>query len=564
LDSRPVFTYLKSRGFYAGVQVDGTVIIERTDENERFYGERIGVADILAGKARHPPYELKMLMETLKAAEGSNDVDISALQALSYEPAPGDFEIQTPSPEAPTFGIPEPDDPDPFGVLALEKEGFEIREAGTKARPPSTQFEFNPSPTSPVYQKYHRQSMDTISSLNNRASYMSNRSFRTNRTSTGRLTPTVEMGTQTDDHITPITSPSQSDDKRIIEEEIDYTKVDLGPYSSQGQDHDSPTATDASRDASREHDRNDHRAADSSYATETEDDEPVVFEAASAQTAVLMPHSIAKGGGLVNIPKRGPPPPLPPRNLARASKVLTVDQSSGQSPIKAEFGASQTSVVSDFEEVDLHGGNRKSEELVKGIVLDDLEKSEPRRSVDEEVDRALEEQHLEKLEKIESSEPETEKFEDAAQEADTKTEAETETETENEHENELENELEFETPGTQHDDVMWTASPYEEKQAPQVTPAVHEEEPAVHEEEPAMHKEELVADDEEPTVHDEEPTDDEEPTVHDEEPTDDEEATVHNEEPTVYDEEPTVHDEESKTHEKEPSVHEEKAVVHEE
>lgn len=33
--NKPVFTYLKSRGFYAGVQVDGTVVIERTDENER-------------------------------------------------------------------------------------------------------------------------------------------------------------------------------------------------------------------------------------------------------------------------------------------------------------------------------------------------------------------------------------------------------------------------------------------------------------------------------------------------------------------------------------------------
>lgn len=33
--NKPVFTYLKSRGFFAGVQVDGTIIIERTDENER-------------------------------------------------------------------------------------------------------------------------------------------------------------------------------------------------------------------------------------------------------------------------------------------------------------------------------------------------------------------------------------------------------------------------------------------------------------------------------------------------------------------------------------------------
>lgn len=61
----PVWNYLKSRGFYAGVQIDGTVIIERGDENERFYGERISVADILAGKARHPPYELRTLMATI-------------------------------------------------------------------------------------------------------------------------------------------------------------------------------------------------------------------------------------------------------------------------------------------------------------------------------------------------------------------------------------------------------------------------------------------------------------------------------------------------------------------
>jgi lipid-binding SYLF domain-containing protein len=30
---------MKSKGLYAGVAVDGTIIIERTDENERFYGD---------------------------------------------------------------------------------------------------------------------------------------------------------------------------------------------------------------------------------------------------------------------------------------------------------------------------------------------------------------------------------------------------------------------------------------------------------------------------------------------------------------------------------------------
>jgi lipid-binding SYLF domain-containing protein len=91
----PVWTYLKSRGFYAGVQVDGTIIIERTDENETFYGERIPVADILAGKANNPPIaKYRMLMETIKAAQGEK-VDEAELPAPGL--APGDLQIETES-----------------------------------------------------------------------------------------------------------------------------------------------------------------------------------------------------------------------------------------------------------------------------------------------------------------------------------------------------------------------------------------------------------------------------------------------------------------------------------
>ncbi|OJJ43632.1 hypothetical protein ASPZODRAFT_35032, partial [Penicilliopsis zonata CBS 506.65] len=66
----PIWTYVKSRGFYAGVQVDGTIVIERTDENERFYGRRVPVAEILAGQARSSSPSVLMLQETLRAAEG--------------------------------------------------------------------------------------------------------------------------------------------------------------------------------------------------------------------------------------------------------------------------------------------------------------------------------------------------------------------------------------------------------------------------------------------------------------------------------------------------------------
>ena len=104
----PIFTYLKSRGFYAGVQIDGTVVIERTDENERFYNERISVGDILAGKVRHPPPECRGLLETIKAAQGDNDVDQSILPS---EPPPSDMDVQDPSH---VFGVPDKEDPDPY------------------------------------------------------------------------------------------------------------------------------------------------------------------------------------------------------------------------------------------------------------------------------------------------------------------------------------------------------------------------------------------------------------------------------------------------------------------
>ena len=115
----PLFTYLKSRGFYAGVQIDGTIIIERSDANEAFYHERISVKDILAGKVRHHPYEIKKLMETVKAAEGDTSVD-EAL--LTNEPPPGDYEIEPV--EEKLFGVPDKEDPDPYGVLALENAGL--------------------------------------------------------------------------------------------------------------------------------------------------------------------------------------------------------------------------------------------------------------------------------------------------------------------------------------------------------------------------------------------------------------------------------------------------------
>ena len=72
----PVYSYVKSRGFYVGFGFDGTVVTERKDANARFYGERLSVEQILRGQ----PHQLQSttawqssaatLARILKGAEG--------------------------------------------------------------------------------------------------------------------------------------------------------------------------------------------------------------------------------------------------------------------------------------------------------------------------------------------------------------------------------------------------------------------------------------------------------------------------------------------------------------
>lgn len=73
---QPTYSYVKSRGFYAGVQVDGTVITERKDANAAFYGEAVSVQNILRGEVSQIPGKdnwanaVKPLFDTIMGAEG--------------------------------------------------------------------------------------------------------------------------------------------------------------------------------------------------------------------------------------------------------------------------------------------------------------------------------------------------------------------------------------------------------------------------------------------------------------------------------------------------------------
>lgn len=385
----PVFTYLKSRGFYAGIQIDGTIVLERTDENERFYGQKLSVGEIMAGKVRHPPYELKMLFETIKAAQGDKDVNEDILPS---EPPPGDYEIED---SKHMFGVPDKEDPDPYGVLALEKEGFEIREAGTQKRASWEQFSFQPAPTSPLYSTFGRGSSDrdsrSIMTLSRQGSHKrdSNMSPMVNGAGSlnhllqaeKRQTSMTDMSTQTDfpeppspgrssvrssifsgrrtsltnvpeNGIAPPSpafaspsaghSPSPSHSVRANGSTVSGHRKSksLSRSNSPPQAKASTPSPTSSPDPEPDHDH-DADAEDTAEDTDAAIEEPVVhavFQRAAA------PQAISKAR-LVTVPKRVPPR-LPPRNPNRKGPLVIGGDQAGISPVTSPtLGTSETGSV---------------------------------------------------------------------------------------------------------------------------------------------------------------------------------------------------------------------------
>ncbi|GAA5844205.1 hypothetical protein JCM3766R1_000967 [Sporobolomyces carnicolor] len=98
----PVFTYSKSKGLFAGVSLEGTVLIERKDANEAFYGQPIPAVDLLSGKVP-PPEAASALYETIEAAES---IDETGLPEAAYTVPDG--QLGGTRPLDPTTGKPVP------------------------------------------------------------------------------------------------------------------------------------------------------------------------------------------------------------------------------------------------------------------------------------------------------------------------------------------------------------------------------------------------------------------------------------------------------------------------
>jgi SH3 domain-containing YSC84-like protein 1 len=83
-----VYTYSRNQGLFAGVSLDGTVLVSRNDANKAYYGRAVTPEQILTGQVKPPSGAEKLIVE-LKKQEGPR---LSALTAAPPYLSKNDFE----------------------------------------------------------------------------------------------------------------------------------------------------------------------------------------------------------------------------------------------------------------------------------------------------------------------------------------------------------------------------------------------------------------------------------------------------------------------------------------
>jgi len=106
-DKAPAWVYTKSKGLYAGIALDGTIVVERKDENERFYGRRVKAEELIKGTVRRPP-STDGLIAMIEMAEGRQTRREWIPTASTYERA---VPVEWPTP---LNGNPVPTGPPPL------------------------------------------------------------------------------------------------------------------------------------------------------------------------------------------------------------------------------------------------------------------------------------------------------------------------------------------------------------------------------------------------------------------------------------------------------------------
>ena len=243
-----------------------------------------------------------------------------------------------------TFGIPEADDPDPYGVKALETQGIMIKEAATQERPSAAVFEFKPATTSPVYATFARKSID--SPTGRRSSIRS--SWRAS------ITSVASRGTQTEEDASPVRSSVSLSESRVpspVRETIELPEHEDKSQGSQTVGSDAPAEKESVGEGREKPQENDmapqkpemvlygeampekgssdkdsvEHVTESSDEHYDDEDEVDSFDRSGASTPdpdeeieIYEAKPVIAQAMVVSIPKRHPPS-LPPRNPQRMS-----------------------------------------------------------------------------------------------------------------------------------------------------------------------------------------------------------------------------------------------------
>ncbi|KAF9214109.1 hypothetical protein BGZ59_004312 [Podila verticillata] len=77
-----IYSYSKSKGLFAGVSIEGSVIVERKDANEAFYRQKVTAEELLSG-AITPPPQADILYRALNSKASGNGGSYSIHRASS-------------------------------------------------------------------------------------------------------------------------------------------------------------------------------------------------------------------------------------------------------------------------------------------------------------------------------------------------------------------------------------------------------------------------------------------------------------------------------------------------
>ncbi|HSD11269.1 MAG TPA: YSC84-related protein, partial [Candidatus Binatia bacterium] len=81
-----VYTYSRNQGLFAGVSLDGTVIVARNDANKEYYGRTVTPEEILTGRVQPPPGAEKLIAELNRPEHISQSKDPVLPAALRLDP----------------------------------------------------------------------------------------------------------------------------------------------------------------------------------------------------------------------------------------------------------------------------------------------------------------------------------------------------------------------------------------------------------------------------------------------------------------------------------------------